>query len=311
MKILNKIISLIMAVIMMITATPVLQAADFTAELDRAELNELKKEINSSVKVKFDEVNPLFEGIPSLETLKQRYDIARKNYEQNLKSFSKQETKQSKEDYERYIEFLKQEAQKRIETDSRYDGFMSEEEQKQVAFYTVLLEEMEKSDEERDIYCTKRAGDIGVGLFVGILAATIAYESWASTAGVIIAGGVGATVAMLLMFLLISPAKQPVFNPALFPQELIADFLSNPFLNLALFNQRGVDDFGVFYVKNRDCAQVLYDAVDIEYYTSLNPSVENMRARLYTQAIDWHYLTTEQRVDYIHNLAERLRAEAK
>lgn len=309
MKILNKIISLTMAVIMMITATPVLQAADFI-NLDIQQLNEMKQEIKSSIKAKIDEVTPLFEGIPSVEILKQRYNTARENYEQNLKSFSKQETKQSKEDYERYIEFLKQEAQKRIETDSRYNGFMSEEEQKQVAFYTVLLEEMEKSDEERELYYSYIAGDICGGLIIGIILGYMAYDIGAGMTGILITGAIAGAISMFLMFLFASPSKQPVFNPALFPQELISDFLNNPFYKLALFNKRGVNDFGVFYIKSRDCAQVLYDAVDIEYYTSLNPSIENMCARLYTQTVDWHYLTTEQRGNYIHNLAERLRAEA-
>ncbi len=310
MKIINKTISLIMAAIMFITATPVLQAADLAFISDDKQLNELKQEIKSSITENFYRISPVFAGIPDLETLKKRYDIAKKNHERNLQSFAKQETKQSKKDYERYIEFLKQEAKRRTETDDRYNGFISEEEKEQVAFYTVLLKEMENSDKERQTYYTNIVGDVSVGLIVGMIVGEIAYQSWASTTGMIIAGGIAGTITMLLMFLFIAPAKQPVFNPALSHQELKSEFLNNPFSNLALFNRRGVNDFGVFYIKSEDCAQVLYDTVDIEYYTSLNPSVENMKARLYTRTIDWHNLSTEERVDYIHNLAERLRAEA-
>lgn len=310
MKILNKIISLTMAVIMMLTATPVLQAADFTAELDRAELNELKKEIKTSIIEDLPEVSSIYyNGIPDVKTIKERYAIARENYEQNLKAFAKQETKQSKKDYERYIDFLKQEAKKRIKTDSRFDGFKSEREKEQVAFYTVLLEEMENSKEESRRYYGYIVGDICVGLIVGIIVGAIAYESNATIIGEIIAGSIGGAIAMFLMFTFVSPSK-PVFSPSLFPEEAISAFLVNPFSNLALFDKRASDS-EMFYSKSNESARLLYDAVNIEYYTSLNPSVENLHARLYTQTIDWHYLTTEQRADYIHNLAGRLRAEAK
>ena len=311
MKLLNKIISLTMAVIMLFTASPVLQASDFAINLDTQQLNELRREINSSITKDFDKVTPLFEGIPDLPTLQQRYIMAKENYEQNLKTFAKQETKQSKKDYERYIEFLEKEAQKRIQTDSRYNGFMDEEEKEQVAFYSVLLDEIEKSDKERETYRNRMIGNIFTGLLFGMMVGVVAYVSDASTIGILISGGIGATIAMLLMFLFIIPAKQPVFNPSLFPSELIAKFLYNPFLNLALFNKRGVNDFGAFYIKSEKCAQILYDAVDIEYYVSRNPTIENMRAKLYTRSIDWHLLDTEKRVSYLHTLAERLRSEAK
>ncbi len=310
MKLFNKIIGVTMAVIILFTSFP-MRAADFDINLDTQQLNELKREINSSITKEFEETPLLFEGIPDLETLRQRYITARENYEQNLKIFTKQKTKQSKKDYERYIEFLKEEAQKRIQTDSKYDGFINEKEKEQVAFYSVLLEEIEKSDKERETYYNRMIGDIFTGLLAGIVVGVIAYASDANIIGILISGGIGATIVMLLMFLFIAPAKQPVFNPSLFPSELIAKFLDNPFLNLAKFNKREVNDFGAFYIKSKDCAQVLYDAVDIEYYISRNPTIENMQAEIYTRSIVWHNLTTEKKAEYIHNLAERLRAEAK
>ncbi|MCR5504584.1 MAG: hypothetical protein K6E94_03335 [Elusimicrobiaceae bacterium] len=93
--------------------------------------------------------------------------------------------------------------------------------------------------------------------------------------------------------------------------EAKTKFLENPFQALSLFDRAGASDLEGFYNKSEDCARVLNDAVDIEYYISLNPSVENMKARLYTQTAYWRDLTTEEKTEYIHNLAERLRAEAK
>ncbi len=309
MKILNKTISLTMAVIMMITATPVLQAADFAASLDKQQFNELKRQISSSVTAEIAKVKPIiYEGIPDVKTIKERYATSRKNYEQNLQEFSKQNIEPDVEEYERYVEFLKEEAKQRIKTDSRYDGFKTQKEKEQVAFYTVLLEEIKKSDEERSLYYSYIVGDICGGLIIGMILAYMANEMGAGMTGILISGAIAGAISMFLMFLFASPSK-PVFNPSLFSEELIAAFLVNPFSNLALFNKRASDS-EMFYNKSADCAQLLYDAVDIEYYISLNPSIENMKARLYTQTIDWHDLTTEARADYIHNLAERLRAEA-
>ena len=172
-----------------------------------------------------------------------------------------------------------------------------------------MLEEDKKSEEEANIYYRYMAGDIGIGLIVGIVVGAIAYETDATIIGEIIAGGIGGAIAMFLMFTFVSPSK-PVFSPSLFSEETISAFLVNPFSNLVLFDTRA-NDSEMFYGKSEDCARLLYDTVDIEYYISRNLSIENMRARLYTQTIDWHDLTTEQKADYIHNLAERLRAEAK
>ena len=316
---LNKIISLAMSVIMLITASPVLQAADFSTNLNIAELNELREEISASLPepkgLKTKKI--IYDGLPNIEAIKKRYAQARANYEQNLQKFANQETKQDEEDYDRYIEFLKSEARQRVKQDSRYNGFRTEKEAEQVAFYTVLLEENKKSNEERKHYRDCTMMNISVGSLVGVIVFGLAehlapyspYVASRSIVGPIISGCISAAVVISIMFLLNSPSK-PVFNPSMFSEELISEFLSNPFRNLSLFDKRASDS-EMFYNKSKDCAQILNDAVDIEYYISLNMSVENMQARLYTQTIDWHYLTTEERADYIHNLAEHLRAEAK
>ena len=65
-----------------------------------------------------------------------------------------------------------------------------------------------------------------------------------------------------------------------------------------------------FYNQSDDCAKVLNDVVDIEYYISMNPTVDNMQERLYTQTAYWQKLDEAEKTEYLHNLAERLRAEA-
>ena len=66
------------------------------------------------------------------------------------------------------------------------------------------------------------------------------------------------------------------------------------------------------YGKSQRCAQALNDAVDIEYYVSANPNnFENAKDKLYVGTIDWYEMEPEARAEYLHNFAERLRAEAK
>ena len=96
MKLLNKIISLTMTVIMFFTFTPV-QASDFAASLDTQQLKQLKQEIKSSITVDLPEFRSIYyNGIPDLKTIQKRYAIARENYEQAFNTFTRQELKQSK-----------------------------------------------------------------------------------------------------------------------------------------------------------------------------------------------------------------------
>lgn len=87
-------------------------------------------------------------------------------------------------------------------------------------------------------------------------------------------------------------------------------FLIDYFRYAALFNKRGYDDFTAFYSKSQDCAQLLYDVIDIEYYVSLNPNIDNVIHRIYTRSNKWQDLNMEKKASYLHSYAERLRAEA-
>ncbi len=314
MKILNKIISLTMAVIILFTTTPVLQAADVVADLDVAQLNELKKEIAASISMSeiIKPKKPLYEGIPDIEVIKKRYQLSVENNQKNLEEFEKNET--FLKEREDYVNFLKEEAVKRINEDPEYYGNKTKEEMLRDAFYTVLFDQIQEGINAENTYKDEKfgyyAGSAVGSMFIGSMTMFCLLLSGYTGKGVLYAS-LGVGVAVLLAFLLFTNPSVPYFSPNLTPYETKNKFLDSPFQTLISFDKKGVSDFELFYHKSKDCAQILYDAVDIEYYTSKNPNVENMSARLYTQTRYWQNLTTEERADYIHNFAERLRTEAK
>ena len=323
MKIMNKIVSLIMTVVMLFTATPVLQAADFATELDRSELNELRKEISVSISETMFKKDPksenqLYENVPGVDVLKKRYDLALENYKENLKIYANENN--SKENA-KYIEELREIAKQKIQDNPKlYYGFHSEQEKERIAFYTVLYEEMEKaSSVERhfdNIWDLKFLGFIGyvTGAVLAICGLTYTASSLYFV-GITVAGVSFLTMLVGLLFPIPSPKSyfndiNTSYNSESTINRMKEKFLEDPFLALSMFGKGGVDDFALFYIKNQSCAQLLYDAIDIEYYVSKNQNLGNMQARLYSQTIYWQDLTNNQRADYIHNLAERLRAEA-
>ncbi len=314
MKILNKIISLTMAVIMLITATPVLQAAEFSTTLDMAELNELREEISSSMPEPRElKTTKNYEGIPSIKKLKQRYAEAEENYKQAIKDFTKNTNEQELENYKLYIEKLKSEAKLKAKTNKEYNGFSSEEERYEANFYTLLLGDMERARQTEDFFfndrlqraaCVTVCGLLGVALgFVSEFVVSSVSFTWLT-----IGGGL---IGLVLGALLIPPAEMPMIDPNLSADLMKYEFLKNPFRYAALFNKHGYDDFTTFYSQSEGCAQILYDVIDIEYYISRNPNMDNVICSIYTRSNKWKDLDTEKRVVYLHNLAERLRAEAK
>ncbi len=317
MKTVKKVISLTMAVVIMITTSPILQAADL-ANLDRAQLDELRAEVLSVVE------NPenfqTLKTIPSVKTLKKRYDKALEIYEANLQNLSGKTNKQDNAYYESYINELKKKAEQRVyrNENGEFDGFNSRKEKEQAAFYTVLLEEMEKHNlvNDRDFWQVLRdAPGLGIVTLIvsagGILlikkgtSALIRRIGWT-----LVASAAGAAALHLLSSLFTQPSK-PYFSLGISANEALLAFLDKPFYHLANFKTSGVDDFGLFYNKSKKCAEVLYDVVDIEYYTAENPSGRNMMDRIYTQTVTWNHLSMESKVEYLHNLAERLREEAQ
>ena len=321
MKTLNKIVSLVMVVIMLITAIPVLQAADFTAEIDKAELNSLRKEIQYSFQNQFNfkKDGAIYEGIPSVKTLQKRYEEALDNYYKNFQEFSNSDTKPGVQEAQQYIEYKKREAKILAKEDKRFQGFASEEEKEEIAFYTLLFRDMKEADEAKELRKKWKEfylDNVAMGFVNGIWAGFVA---WAIKEGVKnippkrmipwMLGGAG--VGTILALVLSTDKRFPVFSSELAPEAVKYQFLDNPFRKLSLFNTGGVDDFAVFYFKGKDFAQILYDAVDIEWYISQNPNMGNMIYRGYPRTLEWQNLTTEQKAAYLHEYAERLRAEVK
>ena len=174
MKILNKIISLTMSVVMLITATPVLQAAEFSTTLDRAELNELREEISSSMPADgwLKAKKKTYEGLPDAQTIEARYKQAVENNKRNLERFK---LNNSSQEYESYVEFLKEEAMKRVKEDPKYFGEKSEEEMLRDAFYTVLYDEMEKAKDIEKQYEDYKDGYYTLAATTTIVAGAIAF----------------------------------------------------------------------------------------------------------------------------------------
>lgn len=312
MKTLKKAISLTMSVVMLITAAPVLQAAEFSTTLDMAELNALREEISSSMPADgwLKAKKKTYEGLPDAQTIEARYKQAVENNKRNLERFK---LNNSSQEYESYVEFLKEEAMKRVKEDPKYFGEKSEEEMLRDAFYTVLYDEMEKAKDIEKQYEDYKDGYYTLAATTTIVAGAIAfavslYSSLESIAGWV---GLGTVAVVAGAFCLFTSPARPYFPSNLTPDERKNQFLENPFYTLAMFNKSGASDLEGFYNGSEDCAKVLNDAVDIEYYISMNPAIDNMQERLYTQTAYWQKLDSEQKTEYLHNLAERLRAEAK
>ncbi len=310
MKEIKKLISLVMATIMLITSAPVLQASDL-ANLDMAEINELKQEILPSIMDSddFKEDGRISEGIPSLRQLKKRYKEALKNYEKRFKEFSESDTKQSIEESIEYIRYKQSEAIISAQTDMTYGGFESEEEQQTVDFYNRLYKDLEKralSEETRQVELECYCAAIGVGTIsvAGICGAAFGLP------GLAIGGIAGLFVSSIVTLTSVIGSKHIFGTPGkkLSPIGIKSQFVEKPFESLALLNTRGDNDFKELY---KICPDVLYDVIDIEWYVSRNLTIDNMKHRVYPQTTEWKNLTTPERIFYLHDVAERLRAEAQ
>ncbi len=116
---------------------------------------------------------------------------------------------------------------------------------------------------------------------------------------------------LLIRFL--GGAYTPSISPAFDEKKVFGRFTEKPFEYLADFDKKNKEfEYANVYGKSQRCAQALNDAVDIEYYVSANPNnFENAKDKLYVGTIDWYEMEPEARAEYLHNFAERLRAEAK
>ena len=291
MKALNKIISLTMAAVMVITAMPVVQAAELANNLNTEELSGLMEDVTSSVADVQNEreIKPVYENIPDLETLKARYNI----------KIEKQKG------VRKYVKTIKKKAENLIATDSRFEG-LHKNTQNRLAFFTVLRDDLIEAVESESAgkATTNTMKSLNHNLFINI--AKLAYISMVLDAY------------MYSFFLLLLYSDQPklsYFNVTLDdpnPADTISwQFASDPYYALHKFGAYGVDDFGTMYYAGEKTAQLLWDAIDIRYYTYQNPTEENLKEFLYMQSIDWYDLSWKKQIEHLHNWAVHLRAEAR
>lgn len=303
MKTMKKIISLTMAVIMLITGTPALQASEFA--LDRAQLAELQKEILPDLKQNLNqEKNPVNE-------LMDRYQEAKKNAEEMAKELNKiQLTEKQQKEITDSINQLKEKAEELAKTEE-YAKFVPKKDRKAAALNDLLLKIDFDDIWNRDFGFG--LGMVGVG---GLLISAIIiflYEDFpfmipmwlGDVAAGSFAGGAALVIGAIIITLF-SNAYTPIISWDLSAEETAKVFSEKPFTYLAKFEN------GAEYANlNNKCPQLLKDAVDIEYYTSFKVTPQNMKDKLYIGSLEWYKMTTEERAAYLHNFAERLRAESK
>ncbi len=304
MKIMKRVISLVMAVIMLITGTPALQASELA--LDRAQMAELQKEILQDVKA---DVNI----VPEYTKLMNHYQQAKKNVEERLNKLNDIElTEEQQKAVEEYVNQLKEKAEELAKTEE-YE-IVPKEERRIVAFNTLLFADFEEISEDIADFWDQGISNklvlIGGGtLVLSLLAIPIAIKfeiGWligASTVALKLGTGL---ILGALMIVLFTNSYIPVINFSLDAEETNKVFSEKPFEYLSK-----IENEAEYANLNKKCPQLLKDAVDIEYDTSLNVTSQNIKEKLYIGSLDWYKMSTEERADYLHNFAERLRAESK
>lgn len=289
MKSLKKIISLTMAAVMIITATPILQAKELLNNLNTEEFRGLMADITSTVENAQNKmvINPAYGNIPNLETLKARYNIKIKR----------------QKGVRKYAKSVKQKAKQKIDGDPRYNDF-TDETQERLAFNSVLLDELTEA-EVSEIAKKTTTNSMKI----------LDYESWENFYNIAYTLFVldAYFYSFVLLLFYVEEPKIPYFKIGVLdknPAETIKwQFLEDPYYALYNFGTKGADDFTMIYYAGEDAAQLLWDAVDLRYYAYKNPTYENLKDFLYPQTIDWQYLTYEKKIEFLHNAADRMRAE--
>lgn len=307
MKTIKRVISLVMAVIMLITGTPVLQASDLA--FDRAQMKELQKEISQDVKVGI-----YVDELPV--KLMNRYKQAKKNSELMLKKLNKiQLTEEQQKAAEEFINQLKEKAEELAKTEE-YE-IVPKPERQAAAFNSILFDSiLFDGDEYHGLgYCGANMIVIGaltggLGLIISEIALNIdILPLWLGDVGIYAVQGGTVLVFIglgLLIISLFSGAYRTVMDFGLDAKETAEVFSKKPFVFLSKFENEV--EYRNLYNK---CPELLQDAVDIEYYTSLNVTPQNMKEKLYIGSLEWYKASTEERAAYLHEFAERLRDEAK
>ena len=140
MKTIKRVISLVMAVIMLFTGTPALQASDLA--FDRAQLAELQQEISPLVtdSAEFDGEDEINDDLSSLKKLQRRYKEA-------IKKYKELDTREARRD----VKTKKQKALEIANQMEEFDQFETDERKAEVAFYTFLYNSTLLADAEMEV----------------------------------------------------------------------------------------------------------------------------------------------------------------
>ena len=291
-----------MAVIMLITGTPALQASDLA--FDRAQMKELQKEISQDVKVGI-----YVDELPV--KLMNRYQQAKNNVEAMAKELNKiQLTEEQQKEITDSINQLNEEAEELAKTEE-YVKFVPKSERKAAAFNSILflnfLDYLRPYENEAKIFFMGAATSLlGLVIYFIDYSSIVEIPYWLGIAGDVVTVAGLAIIIGTLIVLLFSGAYRPVMDFGLDAKETAEVFSKKPFVFLSKFENEV--EYRNLYGK---CPELLKDAVDIEYYTSLNITPQNMKEKLYIGSLEWYKASTEERAAYLHEFAERLRDEAK
>ena len=322
MKTAKKVISVIMAVIMLITGSPILQASDMV-NLDRAQIAELQKEILQDVKV------DLNKSKDPVKNLIARHALVQKTPEQfaeeliiNLKDIDVRAA------FNEFLD-LKKQAEEIAATDPRYAIIKDKNEREKVALFTTMETNL-KGFVERNKEAIKSIGVLvaliaspfviwllsSIAAKLGLEVLAMHLKELAELLGaseVLAVGGITFAAIIALAFTLIvflTSSYVPAISPSSSDEEAFEGFSKDPFGILAEFDE---PDFYFVYNKGPKCAQLLDDVTYIEWYLESNKGnldFESSIIPLHTQTIEWHEMTMEERADYLHNFAKLFKSQA-
>ena len=316
MKIIKRAISLVMAVIMLFTGTPTLQASDLA--FDRAQLAELQKEISLNVNTDINLTKN------SIKELMDKYKQAKINNEERIKKLN-EKSEADVETAKEYLEKLKEDVNEVVKTEAY--AKIPREERKIVALSTSMYNKIR--EEEKKIFQTDDPIELtmyefmtvammeilvggtlwGLGALLGSLAEDASLLTASRIGKIVAAIGFGQMVVLLIFGLIeyafVKPYK-PILSPSMNANDTTKVFSEKPFVFLNQFENEY--EYANLYQK---CPELLKDTVDIEYYVSRDPNSQNLKDKLFTQTLYWYNKKPQERVTELHKFAERLRAEAK
>lgn len=329
MKTIKKAISLLMAVIMLFTGTSVLSAADLV--LDTTQITKLQEEISLAIDKSnsFQTPKDIYAEIPDWKELEALYNEANKNYKELKEKIKSEET-------EIFHKEIKEKIRELAKNDTNFEDFKDQEGFEKIVFYSYLFEDI--ANAEKKGVSSKILGVaiplVTLDMFylekqlIGSLHSKILQlwledgESIASGEALYSFGLSNAIKCTTLLFLLLLPSNG--FNPSLPTSEIqsfdtpivtnekVFAFLEDPFSALAVFHERNKNDFEKFFNIDITAAQILFDAVYIEWYISHNPTLSNMKYRIYPHTLEWKTMfSAEERKDKLHEIAELLRAQSR